>query len=226
MPLDKAQAHYLGTVLRKSVGDRIRVFNGRGGEWSAVIDTVSKKGGTLRVDAQLRPHHAAPDIWLLFAPIRKHRTAFIMEKATELGVGALMPVITARTQFPKLNAEKARAQNIEAAEQTERLDIPTLAKPQKLDVLLDSWDKARRIIFADEAYGETKNQSDIIKTLEGISGPCAILIGPEGGFDARERDRLQAMDCVVPVSLGPRILRADTAALSLLTLWQAVKGDW
>lgn len=224
VPLDKAQTHYLGTVLRKSLGDRIRIFNGTDGEWSAVIEGMSKKGGSLRVDTALRDHHAAPDIWLLFAPIRKHRTAFILEKATELGVGTLLPVITARTQFPKLNLEKARAQIIEAAEQTERLDIPALMKTQKLDVLLDGWDPSRRIIFADEAMGG--DDTDVLRALGKLSGSCAILIGPEGGFDERERERLRAMDCVTPVSLGPRILRADTAALSLLTLWQAVKGDW
>ncbi|WP_371396017.1 16S rRNA (uracil(1498)-N(3))-methyltransferase [Fretibacter rubidus] len=220
--LEPAQAHYLGTVLRKSVSDTVRIFNGHDGEWAAEISMLSKRGGSLIVTDPLRRHHDAPDIWLVFAPVRKHRTAFIFEKATELGVSKFVPVITARTQFAKLNTDKARAQIIEAAEQTERLDLPEVAKPKKLDSLLDNWDKGRRIIFADEAGGG----HSVLDILRNYSGPCALLIGPEGGFTEAERDRLLNMDCVDAVSLGPRILRADTAAISLLTLWQSAQGDW
>lgn len=220
--LDTTQAHYLGTVLRKSIGDIVRIFNGRDGEWVAEISTLAKRHATLLVTEQLLPHHAAPDIWLIFAPIRKHRTAFIFEKATELGVTKFMPVITTRTQFSKLNTDKARAQIIEAAEQTERLDLPEVIKPQKLDIALDSWNPARRIIFADEAGG-ARNALDV---MADYSGPSALLIGPEGGFTDVERGQILALDCVKPVSLGPRILRTDTAAVSLLTLWQATNGDW
>ena len=221
--LDNAQAHYLGTVLRKSVGDTVRVFNGKDGEWAAEISVLAKRKGHLIVTNPLRSHHAAPDIWLLFPPIRKHRTAFIIEKATELGASKLMPVITARTQFPKLNIDKARAQIIEAAEQTERLDLPVIKAPQKLDALLDGWDISRPIIFADEAVSGTNRALDAIGR---IKGPCALLVGPEGGFTGIERERLYTMDCVTSISLGPRILRADTAALALLTLWQSENGDW
>jgi len=222
LTLDRSQAHYLTTVLRKSVGDSVRLFNGKDGEWQADIVQQSKKQVTLTLTKHLRVQQMAPDIHLMFAPVRKHRTAFILEKATELGVSHICPVITTRTQFPKLNIEKSRAQIIEAAEQTERLDIPTLSVPQKLDNLLDGWTSQRRILFADEA-GDAQ---PAIEALGSITGPMAILIGPEGGFDSKERQRVRLMDNVTPVSLGPRILRADTAALSLITLWQAVHGDY
>jgi len=169
----------------------------------------------------LREPKASPDITLCFAPIRKHRTTFIIEKATELGVKTLRPVITARTQFPKFNTEKANLQAIEAAEQTERLDIPDVKEPQKLTEMIEGWGD-RTLIFADEA-GDAFRALNALGTL---NGPAAILIGPEGGFTPQERDQLRTQSFVKPVSLGPRILRADTAALSLLTLWQAVQGDW
>ena len=220
--LPKDQAHYLGNVLRKGVGDAVRVFNGRDGEWRAEIVSVSKKSASLRVLEQLRKPHAVPDIWLCFAPVRKHRNAFIIEKATELGVSKLMPVVTKRTQFPRLKLDKMRAQIIEAAEQTERLDLPKAQIPISLTEMLSGWDKTRTLIFADEA-GDAKPAQDVLQKL---TGPAAILIGPEGGFEPKEREILRSKSYVTPVSLGPRILRADTAALSLLTLWLAVQGDW
>lgn len=220
--LAKEQAHYLGNVLRKGEGDAVRVFNRLDGEWRAEIAVMSKRSASLVVKERLRAPQICPDITLCFAPIRKHRTAFIMEKATELGVRTLQPVITARTQFPKLNMERMRAQVIEAAEQTERLDIPAISEPQKLESLLKAWDAKRTLIFADEAGGAKPAQTE----LGSINGPAAILIGPEGGFTPQERESLRAHSCVIPVSLGPRILRADTAALSLLTLWQSAQGDW
>ena len=222
MSLLEKDVHYLANVLRKKEGDTIRVFNGRDGEWSASILTLTRKFGDLRLIEKIREHHQCPDITLCFAPIRKHRTAFIIEKATELGVRSLQPVITARTQFPKFNVGKARLQAIEGAEQTERLDIPTLTEPQKLEALLEGWDESRTLIFADEA-GDAFPAANALKTLQ---GPAAILIGPEGGFTPQERELLRGQSFVKPVSLGPRILRADTAALSLLTLWQAEQGDW
>lgn len=222
LELPKAQAHYLGTVLRKGEGEAVRIFNGQDGEWRAEISAISKRAATLHISEQLRAPKPCPDITLYFAPVKKHRTAFIIEKATELGASAIMPIITARTQFPKLNLEKARLQAIEAAEQTERLDVPTLHPVQKLDALLGGWDSARTLIIADEAG----DASPALTALKDIKGPSAILIGPEGGFTPQEREILRAQDFVKPVSLGPRILRADTAALSLLTLWQAALGDW
>ena len=220
--LPKEQAHYLRNVLRKGEGDAVRLFNGESGEWLAEISAVSKRAAELIVKEQLREPQACPDITLCFAPVRKHRTAFIIEKATELGVRALQPVITTRTQFPKFNVEKARLQAIEAAEQTERLDIPTISEPQKLETMLEVWDENRNLIFADEA-GDAFPAANALKT---VHGPAAILIGPEGGFNSQERELLRTQNYVTPVSLGPRILRADTAALSLLTLWQAEQGDW
>ena len=220
--LSKEQAHYLGKVLRKGEGDAVRLFNGSDGEWRAEVSAVSKRAATLIIKERLRALKPCPDITLCFAPIRKHRTAFIIEKATELGVRKLQPVITARTQFPKFNVEKARLQAIEAAEQTERLDIPEIVTPQKLSQMIENWDDDRTIIFADEA-GDVFPALNVLSTL---NGPAAILIGPEGGFTLQERELLRSQSFVKPVSLGPRILRADTAALSLLTLWQAVQGDW
>jgi len=220
--LPKEQAHYLCTVLRKREGDWLRIFNGHNGEWRAEISSISKKTADVIIRDQLREPKACPDIILCFAPVRKHRTTFIMEKATELGVGTLQPVLTARTQFPKLNIEKARLQVIEAAEQTERLDIPKINAPQKLETLLEGWGVERPIIFADEAG----DALPAMQALKSFPEPSAILIGPEGGFTPQERDVLREQSFVTPVSLGPRILRADTAALSLLTLWQAVQGDW
>jgi len=221
--LTKEQAHYLGTVLRKSVGDSIRVFNGESGEWRAEIISLSRKGGEIKTTELLRAPTASPDIWLCFAPVRKHRTAFIIEKGTELGASQFHPVITERTQFPKLNTGKARLQVIEAAEQTERLDVPQIHEVGRLTDVLKGWDIKRTLIFADEA-GDAKPALAALNDM--APSPAAILIGPEGGFTAKEREILRAQDFVIPVSLGPRILRADTAALSLLTLWQAVQGDW
>lgn len=221
--LPKDQAHYLANVLRKSEGDGVRVFNGKDGEWRAEISELSKKSASITIKEPLRPPQPAPDIWLCFAPVRKHRNAFIIEKATELGASKLQPVVTQRTQFPRFKIDKMRAQIIEAAEQTERLDLPRAEIPISLTEMLSGWDdKNRTLIFADEG-GDAKPALDALQTL---SAPAAILIGPEGGFDDKERDMLRSKPYVTPVSLGPRILRADTAALSLLTLWQAVQGDW
>lgn len=220
--LPKEQAHYLSTVLRKAVGDSVRVFNGEQGEFRAAISAASKKGVTLHVEEQLRAPVPMPDVHVLFAPIKRARTEFILEKATELGASQLRPVITARTQFPKLRMDRARAQIIEAAEQTERLDIPQISAPQKLGAILSGWDSSRTLFFADEAGDCPMAQTVFAKA----SGSAALLVGPEGGFSDHERAQIRGCDFALPVSLGPRILRADTAALSMLTLWQAAQGDW
>lgn len=217
--LSREQAHYLGTVLRKRVGDRLRVFNGRDGEWAAEVLTAERKSMRLHIQEQLRAQSRVPDIRLLFAPLRKHRTATILEKATELGVRTIQPVITARTQYPKFNAERATAQIIEAAEQTERLDLPELGAPIALESVFDA---NRPILFADEA-------GDVLRVTQALGAatlPLDILIGPEGGFTEPERHMIRAQGHVTAVNLGPRILRADTAAISLLTLVQANLGDW
>ncbi len=215
------QAHKLGTVLRKGVGDKVRVFNGRDGEWRAHITTLSKRACQLEIKDRLRAQISVPDIELLFAPIRKERTRFVIEKATELGVRTLRPILTDRTQH-KVRLDKMTAHIIEAAEQTERVDLPLICPPQKLETLLAGWDKNRPLIFADEAGDAGPARTVMART----KAPCAILVGPEGGFTDSERSTLRALDCVRPVSLGPRILRSDTAATATLALWQALSGDW
>lgn len=222
LELSKDHIHYLLNVLRLEAGGSLRVFNGRDGEWRADIVDLSKRNGALSLQERLRPPKSAPDIWLCFAPLRRHRTNFILEKATELGVSVLQPILTGRTQFGKLKLEKLSAQIIEAAEQTERLCLPDLHAPIPLNDVLSGWDATRTLIMADEAG----NCPPALKVLQDIKGPSALLIGPEGGFTSDERDQLRSHLAVKPVSLGPRILRADTAALSLLTLWQATQGDW
>lgn len=217
--LSRDHAHYFGTVLRKRVGDRVRLFNERDGEWCAEVKSVERKAMQLCVTEQLRAPKSVPDIRLLFAPLRKHRTATVLEKATELGVRTLQPVLTDRTQFPKLNLDRARSQIVEAAEQTERLDLPELLAPVSLE---DAFSDNRLLLFADEA-GDAPMA---VEALDGLSLPLDLLIGPEGGFMPDERDMIRARKQTRPVFLGPRILRADTAAISLLTLVQAHLGDW
>ena len=217
--LSPEQAHYLAKVLRLSVGAHLRVFNGRDGEWQADIQNLDKKNARLCAKSQLRPQEPSPDIWLCFALLKKQRNGIIAEKATELGVSRFQPIVTERTQFPKLRFERAHAQILEAAEQTERMDIPTLAETLTLDALIATWPRERILFFADEGGGAPP----MLKALSGRGfGPSALLVGPEGGFNEKERNALRGQDFVVPVSLGPRILRADTAALSMLTLWQSV----
>lgn len=215
--LSREHAHYLGNVLRKSVGDTVRLFNTRDGEWAAEIVEKGRKSMRLVVTHSLRDPITVPDIRLLFAPIRKHRMSAIVEKATELGARTLQPVLTERTQFPSLNLERAEAQIIEAAEQTERLDLPTIHAPILLE---ESFDHRRSLIFADEAGGGCA-----VTSISRTAPPVDVLIGPEGGFTPEERDRIRAHAGVMPVSLGPRILRADTAAVGLLMLVQAIVGD-
>jgi len=219
--LPREQAHYLTTVIRRSVGDSVRVFNDAGGEWRAEIETVSKKSTQLKVKEQLRDPMASPNVTLLFAPVRKHRTAFIIEKGTELGVRTFQPILTVRTQFPRLNVEKARLQAIEAAEQTERLDIPEVNAARPLLDVLSAWGDTP-LLFADEAGDAGRAKEACAK----VGAPVGLVIGPEGGFTDAERTELRAMKNVHPVTLGPRILRADTAVVALLSVWQSINGDW
>lgn len=219
--LPKEQAHYLLNVIRKKTGDFVRIFNGTAGEWRAEIEMTSKKSARLIVRGQIRPPLSTPDITLLFAPIRKHRTAFIIEKGTELGVRCFQPILTARTQFPRLNIDKARLQAIEAAEQTERLDIPEICAARPLLDILGEWGESP-LLFADEA-GDAMAAKAACKA---VAAPMGFIIGPEGGFTDVERAELCGMTNVQPVTLGPRILRADTAAIALLSVWQSVSGDW
>ena len=217
LTLDGAPAHYLGTVLRLAVGARVKLFDDRSGEWLAEIVEAGRKRVSLAVLEHLRPREAVPDLWLLFAPITRGRIDWLVEKATELGVARLVPVITRRTVVERLNLDRLRAHAIEAAEQCGRTALPDLAEPRKLDALLRDWPADRLLFFADEGGGAP---------LEPRPGPAAILIGPEGGFADEERAAIRAVPEARPVSLGPRILRADTAALAAVALWMAAAGDW
>jgi 16S rRNA (uracil1498-N3)-methyltransferase len=208
---------YLGAVLRLGPGDAVKLFDDRTGEWLAEIVEAGKKRITLNVVERLREREAVPDLWLLFAPIKRGRIDWLVEKATELGVARLMPVLTRRTIVDRLNLTRLRAHAIEAAEQCERTALPDLAEPQKLDALLKAWPADRALFFADEAGGAR---------FAPAPGPAAILIGPEGGFTDEERAAIRALAQARPVSLGPRILRADTAALAAVSLWMAAAGDW
>lgn len=221
MPLGPGQAHYLGAVMRLGPGARIEVFNGRDGAWTAEIEAVSKRGGSLALVAQAAAQRDPPDVWLMFAPIKKARTDFIVEKATELGAARILPVQTDHTNAERIARDRLQAHAVEAAEQCGGTFVPEVAALAPLSGLLDRWDRGRRILWADEALAGPA------ATLAALPrGPWAILIGPEGGWSAAERARLGALEGVTRVSLGPRILRADTAAVAALALWQAALGDW
>ena len=225
VPLTEAQGHYLFGVMRRGAGSAVLLFNGRDGEWRATVEAAGKRGGSLRCEAQTRPQGAHPDLWLIFAPVKKARTDFIVEKAVELGAARLLPVQTDFTNADRLRQDKAEAHVREAAEQCETTVLPDVAALIPLTRLLAGWNPARRILWADEAAA--RDGRTPVGALAGLPpGPAAILIGPEGGFSDAERTRLRAMPCVTPLALGPRILRAETAALALLTLWQAHFGDW
>jgi 16S rRNA (uracil1498-N3)-methyltransferase len=220
---NEGQAHYLLHVMRAKVGDRISLFNGRDGEWLAHFAETSKRSCVLACERLTEPQAEVPDLWLVFAPVKKTPADYLTQKATELGVRALLPVFTRRTIVTRVNTERMRANAMEAAEQSGRLGIPEVREPQSFDKLLAAWPKERHILFCDEA-GETAPVAEALNKAPG--GPWAVFTGPEGGFDPAERAALRAMPCVTPVSLGARILRADTAALAALAVWQAVKGDW
>jgi 16S rRNA (uracil1498-N3)-methyltransferase len=215
--LDGPPANYLAAVLRLGAGARVKLFDDLSGEWVAEIAEAAKKRVTLTVFQRLREREQVPDLWLLFAPIKRGRIDWIVEKATELGIARLVPVITQRTIVDRVNAERLRAHAIEAAEQCERTALPEVAEPEKLDRLLASWPPERTLYFADEAGGER---------FAPPPGPAAILIGPEGGFTDAERGRIRGHPQARPISLGPRILRADTAALAAISLWMGAAGDW
>jgi 16S rRNA (uracil1498-N3)-methyltransferase len=210
---------YLGAVLRLGPSDRVKLFDDRSGEWLAEIAEAGKKRVTLIVRERLREREAVPDLWLLFAPIKRGRIDWLVEKATELGIARLSPVLTRRTIVDRLNLERLRAHAVEAAEQCERTALPTLDEPRKLDAVLRDWPEDRALYFADEGGG-----APFAPTAQ--PGPAAILIGPEGGFTEEERAAIRALPQARPVSLGPRILRADTAALAAIALWMAAAGDW
>jgi 16S rRNA (uracil1498-N3)-methyltransferase len=216
-------AHYLVNVMRQGVGAPLALFNGRDGEWRAVIVEASKRACRVALEAKTRDQTSTPDVELIVAVVKRARLETIVEKAAELGAARVRPVLTARTNADRVRTDRLAAIMIEAAEQCERLEIPAIDEPEKLDRLLDRWDASRRLIFCDEG-GDAADALTALGVL--ASGPAAILIGPEGGFSPEERARLRSMPGVVAVTLGPRILRADTAAIAALTLYQAAAGDW
>jgi len=215
--LDAAQANYLGNVLRLKSGDDVLLFDGASGEWLARIAEVGKKRMTLVVAEHVRPPEIIPDLWLAFAPVKRARIDWLVEKATELGIAHLIPVTTHRTIVDRLNLDRLRAHIIEAAEQCGRTQLPTLAEPTSLGAFVKS--NQRALYFADETGGEPAAAAF-------ATGAATILIGPEGGFTQEERAAIRAAPAATAFSLGPRILRAETAALAAIAAWMALRGDW
>ena len=230
------QARYLTTVMRLAVGDALLLFNGRDGEWRATVATVSKRGCTLAVDERTRAQASPPDLELVVALVKRARLETIVEKAAELGARRVRLVTTRRTNADHTKVARLQAIATEAAEQTGRLDVPEIAEPLALERLIDRWEDGRRLMFCDEAGddadaqwgGERGRARPALAALADKPGEqgWAILIGPEGGFAPEERARLRSLPFVTPVTLGPRILRADTAAITAVALWQAALGDW
>lgn len=221
--LGRDQSHYLANVMRLKEGETVALFNGRDGEWSATLQKVAKAGVAIHVHAQARPQVPEPDLWLLAAPIKKDRVDLVAEKATELGISRLWPVFTRRTVMSRVNTERLAANMIEAAEQCERLSVPEMTEPAALDKVLSGWDAGRPLLFLDESG----SGQPIAHALAGMNpGKLALLVGPEGGFDEAERAMLARLSFTVPVGLGPRILRAETAAIAALSVVQALVGDW
>jgi 16S rRNA (uracil1498-N3)-methyltransferase len=211
--LDEGQSRYLGNVMRKHAGDAVRLFNGRDGEWRAVIRDIAKRGATLEAEALIRSQAAEPDLWLLLSVIKREALEWAVEKATELGVSAIFPVITRRSQPARPNPDRLRAIATEAAEQCERLTVPLVHAPQPLDGVLRQWPNERVLIAAVE-------RDDAAQPPPPVSTPAALVIGPEGGFDSQELDAMRRLPFLVPASLGPRILRAETAVIVGLALLQ------
>lgn len=223
LALDEAPSHYLAHVLRAKPGQRVRLFNGRDGEWSATIIAVGKKGVSLRVEGCTRPQAGVPDLWLLLAPVKKTPLDYVVQKATELGVARIQPVMTRRTIVERVNTDRMKANAVEAAEQSGRLTVPHVDEPLPLDRALAGWDAGRPLLFCDEA-GDALPLAAALRDRPETA--WALLTGPEGGFDPAERAYLRSLPCVMPVTLGPRIMRADTAALAAIAVWQAICGDW
>lgn len=216
------QSRYLTQVMRLKAGDDLLAFNGRDGEWRCTVAEVLKKGVILRAEEQVRPQTFGPDLELIVAVVKKARVETIVEKAAELGARRVRLVLTKRTNADRIRLVRLDAIVEEAAEQTGRMDVPVVDDPIKLDALLDGWETGRRLMFCDETGGAPAVSS----LSDAGEGPWSILIGPEGGFSPEEGERLRSLPFTTAVSLGPRILRADTAAIAAMTLWQAAVGDW
>lgn len=220
---DPAQAHYLANVLRLAQGAQLLLFNGRDGEWLATIAAVAKKKVTLRTTAQVRPQPPHPDLLYCFAPLKAGRLDYLVQKAVEMGAGVLQPVITQHTQMSTVGTDRLQANVVEAAEQCGILAVPRVEQAVKLDRVLWEWEPGRRLIFCDES-AETNNPTEILRQIG--ERKLGLLVGPEGGFSEDERRQLHALPFVTAIPLGPRILRADTAAVAALAVIQATVGDW
>lgn len=221
--LDSGQAHYLGNVLRLREGEDILLFNGMDGEWCASLAALGKKKARAVVSHQTRPQDKGPDLHYLFAPLKRARLDYMAQKATELGASVLRPVLTRRTVAERVKIDRLLANAVEAAEQCGILRVPKIEPPEPLTKSLAAWDEGRPLIFADEA-APSASPLEALAALK--PGPVAVLIGPEGGFDPEERALLLAKPFVHPISLGPRVMRADTAAVAALALVNAALGDW
>lgn len=221
VPLNKDQAHYIFSVMRKSIGETILIFDGNNGEWEASIEEISKKSGVLLCIKQTKPQIMPPDLWLFFSPLKKVRTDFIVEKATELGVAKIIPVQTEHTNADRVKLSRLSAHAIEAAEQCGGTYIPKIEELQKINEVLENFPPDRRLLFCDEKLQASEVNLENLK-----KGKWAILVGPEGGFSEIERNYLKGLKFTFSISLGPRILRADTAAVTAISLWQNYLGDW
>ncbi|MEL6485901.1 MAG: 16S rRNA (uracil(1498)-N(3))-methyltransferase [Pseudomonadota bacterium] len=219
--LEGQQAHYLGKVMRVREGDTIIVCDNQTGEWATRVSQVAKRRIDVAVIERLRPREEVPDLWLCPALLKKDRFDLVLEKASELGAARIQPMVTRRCVADKLNLERATAITIEAAEQCARTALPELAELVKLDAMLRDWPDTRALFFADEEGGEPAASA-----FRSHSGPVGLLIGPEGGFDTAERAAIRAHPAATPISLGPRILRGETAAIAALSVWMATSGDW
>jgi 16S rRNA (uracil1498-N3)-methyltransferase len=222
VPLNRDQAHYLFGVMRLTAGGMVSLFNGRDGEWQARVVEAGKRGGALVCVERSAPLRLPPDLWLLFAPIKKARTDFIVEKAAEMGAARIVPVQTDFTNADRIRQDRLQAHAVEAAEQCGGTFVPEVADLIRLDRFLDGWPDGRNLMFCDESRAGENLELGVMPAGQ----PWAILIGPEGGFSPAERARLDSLPFAHTVSLGPRILRADTAAVAALTLWQQALGDW
>ena len=215
------QAHYLSRVMRAATGDIVILCDDRTGEWAAAVAEASKRSVTLSIRERLRPREQVPDFWLCAALLKKSNFDLVLEKATELGVRRIQPLITRRCVVDKLNEDRARTIVTEAAEQCARTALPQLAEPLRLESLLRDWPGERALFFADENGGEPA-----AATFAAHGGPAALLVGPEGGFDDAERAAIRSLPQAHPIGLGPRILRGETAAIAGVALWMATAGDW
>lgn len=219
LTLDRPQSHYLINVMRMNAGDELLLFNGIDGEWKAIIDDANKKKTILTIAEQTALQNIEPDVWLLFAPVKKDRTDYIIEKATELGVARFLPIITERTQNARANVDRLQATAIEAAEQSRRLMAPTVDAPQHLSTVFTNWPPSRRLIYLDE----TGNGDPLARLLLEGTDNLAFVIGPEGGFTRSELDAMDKLTFSVGADLGPRILRAETAVVAAMAIRQAVE---